>query len=48
MMLGSVTEVVTQRIKEEGSYQTVRECLLRCVETTEYFGGTAPIDTDKL
>ena len=46
MMPGSVTEVMTQRIKEEDSYQTVKECLLRFVETKEDFGGTAPLEED--
>ena len=48
MMPATVTEVMTQRIKEEDDYATVKECLLRYIETKAYFGGTAPVDVDNL
>lgn len=48
MMPSAVTEIMTQRIKEGDSYATVKESLLRYIETKEDFGGTAPMDLDRL
>jgi len=48
MMPSAVTEVMTQRIKEEDDYSTVKDCLLRYIETKEDFGGVTPMDVDRL